>query len=330
MSRFRTLDSTLAWDTFKHYYIMILSNKGVGLNIIGELLLSYRKLHKITQKSLVEALSHYSYDFKALNTVTLSRWETGNTSPSIGKKKSILGFFASSGCLEKGPCYNEVRKRYETLHEPLSNMFGKRYQYLIGNFPDFDFNEHFSIHRLNTGERIDEHIDHLIDIETITNAPGYYNVPHTTMKAWCSHPGTLAIVCERKKQYLGHYVMLKIKSDTAEAIAYNRRSELSISESDLCLPNDTGSYYIHALYGRNPKIAALLNVHAYLHLLDNLDTIDDILIFSTRKDGVELTKDYGIKTVAQGKDETYGFKWHGMLSPVEDILFSDAVIRHAF
>jgi len=309
---------------------MIHLNKGVGLNIIGELLISYRKLHAITQQSLAEALSHHSNHFKALNSVTLSRWETGVTTPSLAKKKGILGFLSSSGCFRDETCHGKIRKRYETLSEPLSSLFGKRYQYLIGNFPDFDLSEDFSIHPLNIRDRMDEYIDHLIDIETITNAPGYYAVPHETMKTWCSYPSSLAIVCERKQQYLGHFVMFKIRNSTAEAIAYNRRSEFSISQRDLCPPDDTGSYYIHALYGRSPRIAALLNVQAYLYLLDNLDTIDKILIFSTRKDGVKLTRDYGIRTVAQGKDGHYGFEWHGMLSPVEDILFSHTVLRHAF
>jgi len=301
------------------------------VNIIGELILSYRKLHKMTQKSLVEALSQYSNDFKSLNTVTLSRWETGNTSPSVDKKRSLLAYLVSVGCLEQDSCYTLVRKRYETLLEPLTNMFSRRYQFLIGNFPDFDFDSHFSLHTLDGfGHSTDEYIDHIIDIERATNAPEYYNVSGETMKSWCRSSGTLALVCERKKQHLGHYIMLKIKSDIAEAIAHNRRSELSITTKDLCNENEQGSYYIHALYGRNPKIAALLNVHAYLHLLDNFNTIDNILIFSTRKDGVELTRDYGIKTVAKGENERYGFKWHGMLSPVEEILFSDTVTRRAF
>jgi transcriptional regulator with XRE-family HTH domain len=300
------------------------------LNIIGELLLLYRNIHTLTQKSLVERLSHYSGDFLALNTVTLSRWETGATSPSLGKKRQLLNFFASTGCLDKGPCYERVRKCYETLQEPLGSVFTRRYQYLIGNFPDFDFDQHFSIHRLNDAEGRDDSIDHLIDIETMTNVPGYYTVSRSDMKSWCHHPGTFAIVCERKKQHLGHFVMLKIKNDTAEAIAYNWRSELSITEHDLCLPHEQGSYYIHALYGRNPKIAALLNVQAYLHLFDHLRSIDNVVIFSTRKDGVELTKDYGIEMVAKGKDEKFGFQWHGMLSPVEDILFSDTVVKLVF
>ena len=138
------------------------------------------------------------------------------------------------------------------------------------------------------------------------------------------------MVCERKQQHLGHFVMLKLKTNVAEDIAYHRRSELSLSEEDFCAPSEKGTYYVHALYGCNPKIAALLNVKAYLYLFDHMEYIDKLMIFSSRTDGMLLTKDYGIREVASGKDETYGFEWHGMLSPVEDILFSDTVLKLVF
>ena len=297
-------------------------------NSIGELLLSYRKLHAMTQKDLAEKLSHFSEECKAINAVAISRWETGATEPSLKKKKIFLKFFAAEGCLKKGPCYELLRKQYEKLYASLSSVFTRRYQYLIGNSPDLGLDKNVSIHRIESGnDHMDEYLDHIIEIEKATNVPGYYTVTQETMKGWCQNPGTFAIVYERKKQHLGHFVMLKVKNSTAEAIAHNRRSELSITADDLCTPEEKGSYYIHALYGQNPKIAAHLNVEAYLFLFDHLDTIDNIVIFSSRTDGVELTKDYGIAMVAEGKDEVFGFTWKGMLSPVEDILFSDTVVK---
>ena len=67
------------------------------MNTIGKLLFEYRKQLNITQKNLVEELSHFSPNFKALNTVTLSRWETGTTTPSLNKKRILLDFFTLSG-----------------------------------------------------------------------------------------------------------------------------------------------------------------------------------------------------------------------------------------
>ena len=76
-----------------------LNLSGDQLNITGKLLHEYRILHNLIQKDLVGELSHFSNAFEALNTVTLSRWETGATSTSLHKKKSLLNFLTAKGCL---------------------------------------------------------------------------------------------------------------------------------------------------------------------------------------------------------------------------------------
>ena len=299
------------------------------MNTISKLLIEYRKYHNLTQKNLVEELSDFSVDFKALNCVTLSRWETGTTTPGLSKKRSLLNFFADKECLKDGICHDIVKDRYENLYEPLSGVFTRNYQYLIGNLPEQRTGE-YTLYTLKNFIHKKEHTEHIIDIEKATNATNYYTLIPEILEQWCAHPSSFCMICERKKQHLGHFVMVKIKNSVAKDIAHYQRSEFSLTENDFCTPNEPGTYYIHALYGRSPKIAALLNVEAYLHLFEQLQTTDNVMIFSTRTDGVLLTKDYGIKVLAKGEDEEYGFNWHGMLSPVEDILFSDTVLKLVF
>ena len=274
----------------------------------------------------MEELSHFSPNFKALNTVTLSRWETGTTTPSLNKKRILLDFFTLSGSLKSGQCYDMIKERYENLYEPLSKVFTKNYQYLIGNLPEHRTGKH-TLYSLKDFKQNKEHIEHIIDIEIATNSTGYYSLTSEIMKEWCQYSSSFCIICERKKQHLGHFIMLKIKNSVAKEIVHYKRSEFSLTKDDFCNVNENGTYYVHALYGRNPKIAAELNVKAYLHLFEHMDTVDNVMIFSSRTDGLLLTKDYGIKVIASGKDEQYGFEWHGMLSPVEDILFSDTVLK---
>ena len=299
------------------------------MNIIGLLLFEYRQLHKLTQKDLVEILSFFSDEFKAISTVTLSRWETGSTSPGLNKKKILMHFLASRGCLYAGACHDITKDRYDSLLGPLSGVFTRNYQYLIGNLPLPKAGKH-TIRSLKSMVEKREHIEHIIDIEIATNATNYYTVSPKILAEWCKNPSSFCIVCERKKQHLGHFIMLKIKTHTAEDIAHHRRSEFSLTVDDFCDPQEKGTYYVHALYGRDPNIAAELNVLAYLHLFDNMEYIDNIMIFSSRTDGLLLTKDYGIQIIDSGEDDKYGFSWYGMLSPVEDILFSDTVVKLIF
>ena len=307
----------------------IINHTGNRVNTLSRLLFEYRKLDNLTQKNLVEELSHFADDFIALNTVTLSRWETGATSPSLNKKRNLLNFFTTKECLQDGVCHDIVRDRYENLYEPLSGVFTRNYQYLIGNLPEPKRGE-LAVCSLKEFTQKQEHIEHIIDIEIATNVTDYYTLAPEIMEQWCDHPSSFCMICERKKQHLGHFVMLKIKNSVAEEIVHHKRSEFSLTKNDFCDADENGTYYVHALYGRSPKIAATLNVKAYLHLFEHMDTTDNVMIFSTRADGVLLTKDYGIKVIASGEDEQYGFKWYGMLSPVEDILFSDTVMKLVF
>jgi len=299
------------------------------MNIIGTLLFEYRKCHSLTQQCLVDELVRYSDDFNALNTVTVSRWETGTTTPSVKKKKTLLSFISDIRSISDDVCYNIVKERYENLYEPLSGMFTHNYQCLIGNLPEQKIEE-YTIHSLKDYAYSREYLEHIIDIERASHAEGYYTVTLEVLEEWCSHPASFAIICERKRQHLGHFIMFKLKNSVARDIAYFKRDKHTLTKDDFCGLHENGTYHVYALYGRSPKIAATLNVKAYLHLFEQMEHVDNVMIFSTRKDGVLLTKDYGIEIVAKGKDEKYGFDWHGMLSPVDDILYSEAVLKLVF
>ncbi len=299
------------------------------MNTIGQLLIEYRKSQGFTQQRLVNDLSSFSDDFKALNTVTLSRWETGTTSPSLGKKKTVLHFLVEKDAFSESNCHDILKDLYENLYEPLSSVFTRNYQYLIGNLPEHKTGAP-GFYRLHDFSYRREHIEHIVDIETATNATNYYSITPQRLTQWCAHPSTFAMISERKKQHLGHMIMLKLKNHVAEEIARHERSEFDIEENDFCGIYEKETYYVHALYGRSPKVAAMLNVKAYLHLFEHMQTTDNVMIFSSRTDGVLLTKDYGIEIIAQGEDEEYGFDWYGMMSPVEDILFSDTVLKLVF
>ena len=299
------------------------------MNTISALLSEYRKYQNLTQQSLVDELLHYSDEFKSLNTVTLSRWETGTTSPSLKKKRILLKFITATRCKDDDACYDIVKKLYENLQQPISTIFTRNYQYLIGNIPE-QKTEEYTIHSLSDDAYAGDYLGHIVDIEKASQAEGYYTTTPDTLKEWCSHPASFAIICERKRQHLGHFILLKLKNSVAEDIAYYKRDKRFLTQEDFCDVNEKGTYYVHAFYGSSPKIAAMLNVQAYLHLFERKEHTDNMMILSTRKDGVLLTKDYGIKMVAKGKDKEYGFNWHGMLSPVEDVLFSDTVLKLIF
>ena len=300
------------------------------MSVIGRLLCMIRQEHGLTQEQFVHELATLSSEFKALNAVTLSRWETGATSTSFKKKRELFKIFALQGWLQKNPCHEFVRNRFENLCAHLVKIFDHNYQTLIANVPKLRIGlDEYDLHDLQ--QRTENYFyENIIDIERASNPGGYYAVTPGSLQKLCRYSSSFSLVCERKKQHLGHFVMFKLNNEDARDLVHNQINENDISRDNLCGNTEKGTYYIHALYGVNPTIAALLNTHAYLYLFDNMDTIDNIAIFSSRIDGMRLAKAYGIKTVASGKNTEHDFSWHGMQSPVEEILFSDTVLKLIF
>jgi transcriptional regulator with XRE-family HTH domain len=298
--------------------------------VIGEFLRLVRREHGLTQEQFVEQLSATVKEFKALNTVTLSRWETGTTSPSYKKKRELLKFCANQGWQSGGSCSDFVRNRFEQLSKPLSGIFQHNYKTLIANVPTLRVPlEEYNLVDLGQAENLD-YFEHIVDIETASNPDGYYRVTPEQLRRLCHHPASFSVLCERRKQHMGHFAMFKLTNEAAQRLVHRKLDENMVAEEHLCPPEVRGSYYIHALYGINPTMAALVNARAYLFLFDNKELIDNIAIFSSRPDGMRLARSYGIKTVARGKHKECGFVWYGMLSPVEDILFSDTVLKLIF
>jgi transcriptional regulator with XRE-family HTH domain len=300
------------------------------MSIIGRFLRLLRHEQGLTQEQFVENISFSGKEFEALNAVTVSRWETGTTSPSYKKKRELFKFCINKGWLEEGLCRNFIRERFENLCKPLAGVFRHNYQSLIANVPKLRIP--LDEYELQDLQQQNEPFcyEHIVDIETASNPSGYYTISPAALQRICHAPGSFSLLCERKKQHLGHFIMFKLKNERAQQLVHNQLNENLVTVDDLCDTEDFGSYYIHALYGVNPTIAALVNARAYLYLLDHQKNIDNVVIFSSRADGMRLARAYGIKVVAKGQNREYGFTWYGMQSPVEDILFSDTVLKLIF
>jgi len=299
------------------------------VSIIGKLIYTYRKEYGITQDALVEELSGFSPDLKKLNTVTLSRWETGTTSPGDSKKKTLLKFIVNRDHTKNTCVHTMLQERFRLLAEATSSGLPGANEHLVGKHPLFD-NAHDCIDLLSVSTEKEIFLEQILDIEKATHTSGYCRLSIQQIEQYLQFPSTFAVVCKHKKHYLGHFIMLKIKPETAAAIAHNQRSKYDIRADELCSTEETGSYIILAVYASNVHYAMLMKTEAYLFLLDNVATVKDLVIFSTRTDGKIMSRNYGIKQLAEGIDAQYGFKWFGMLSPVEDILFSDTVLKLIF
>ena len=300
------------------------------MSIFGNILYQSRQLQKQTQQQFITEISQFNEEFFALNTVTLSRWENGTTETSLYRKRLILKYFLSKGLFNIEAFSTLILKRYSALYTPLSKTFQHNYQSVIHNLPQLRIGleeyDKFSLSKYSESFQL----QHIIDIEVASHAPMYYQNSTEKLLKLVSHPASYSLVIEKNHQHFGHFIMYKVPQEISKKIINYELKERDLAYSDLCPKQESGDYYIHAFYGVNPMMAAMLNVETYLHLFKNISTINNIVIFSSRKDGVRLAKAYGIEMVESGEDLHYGINWNGMLSPVEDILFSDTVLKLVF
>lgn len=297
------------------------------MKVIAELLYRYRDMTTMTQSELADELREYSDQFSALNIVTLSRWENSVTKPGLKKQQTLLKFLFSKGCFSNIECQNIIKERYGHLQEGLEKAFDRQFKSQIGNFPEADSFNH-TLHSLKTHPNREYLFDLIVQIERASNPEGApYSVTPEMLAQWCEHPGTFAYICEAHEQHAGHYILLKLKSAVADDIVYQRRDRSSITLNDLCGPEEKGSYLTLTLFARSGKVAAWLNIQHYLHLAEQIDTIENITIFSRREDTVPMTRTYGTKLVASGIDENDGQKWYGLSASIEDVLFSETVVE---
>ena len=299
------------------------------MNFFGQLLYTYRDTHRLTQEQCVSDMMHFSDTFSKLNTVTFSRWETGSTSPGTPKKQQVLKYLFSKGFFNDREVKAMLKERYTNFEAYLEKAFRKQYRSMIGNFPEQHQSER-TLYHLNNYKYKQKHLEHIINIGASMTVEGYYTLSVEQLEAWCSYPSTFAIVSDYHGQHAGHYIILKIKNDVAEDIAFHRKSPLTLSKNDFCAVEEKGTCFVFTFYARSPKIAAWLIVEHYRYFVQNSEFIDNVMIYTTRDDTMLATKNYGIKIVQSGKDPEYGVNWVGMLSPLEDILFSSKVVGEIY
>jgi len=311
-----------------HFLVKYTNQKRKGkMKTIAQLLRQYRDLKDLKQMELVDDLIRYSDRFSGLNIVTLSRWETEKTKPGLKKKQALLKFLFSRGCFTSTACRNMIRERYGYLQEGLEKTFDRQFKHLIGNYPESD-SVKYTIRSLKEHPDKDVYFQQIIEIERASNpVKKSYSITPKMIAKWCGHSSSFAIVCESNSQHTGHYILLKLKNAVAEDIIFHRKDFFSIGIDDFCSKEEKGTYVTLTLYARSAKVAALLNIQHYYHLVDHIHTINKIAIFSRREDTVPMTKDYGIHLAASGFDKKDGYKWYGLSAPLEDILFSDTVVE---
>ena len=250
----------------------------------GHYLKECRKNFGLTQEELVEAL--YTTDpelFGSLDASALSKWERGVSQTSYRKMGMILRYFQQQSGMPL-PCIDD--------QDPQSAERGlceQAMRYLLGTPPrhlviDLHMDrlqaEHFSIIPLRQFERMDELLEiHQNLHENLTPPHDRLSIEQT--REWALHPESLFYVILYKRTLLGFFFSLRIRPERFESIMEMtlRKNELRID--DLARPGEKASVLILSFFALDSRMASLLLLRLYAHLIAHQREIRELGLVST-------------------------------------------------
>ena len=254
----------------------------------SDYLKSCREHNHLTQEELVHALYDYDVDnFEGLDANTLSKWERAITHPKASKKVKVIKYFQNLTGLAL-PCLNKNTVReVETLicESGIENLTGNAKE-LILNFPSASMQlEDFSLYPVRDSERIDTLLSLNMDIHLSTNST-YTQISQEQFKTWALHPSNFFMVCEYKEGFAGLFFTIRLKPEVFEKIMHFKMKKSELSTQDFASYDEIGCNFMLSFYALNQKVASLLFIRYYAHIIANQENITQIGAL-TRSDEVK-------------------------------------------
>lgn len=292
---------------------------------------SCREHNALTQEELVNSLYSYNIElFEGLDTSTLSKWERGITHPKAAKQVSIIKYFQK----ETGvvlPCWDTytIQEAEERICQAgVKNLLGKSKQ-LVLNFPSnmMQFND-FKVYPVRHSERIDTLLDINMDLHKNANHP-FAQISLEQFTSWSLHPSNLFFICEYKDNILGLFFSLRLKPEVFQKIINFeiKKSELSIE--DFASFDEIGSNFMLSFYALNDKVATMLFIRYYAHLIANQTRIKEIGVITTLDDVKRVVHNMNLEEansmIADDEIELKSYK-----QSLSNVLVSQNVVKMLF
>lgn len=242
-----------------------------------------REKNNLTQEQLVHAL--YSYDiehFESLDTGTLGKWERSITQPKASKQVSIIKYFQNQTGAAL-PCWDSysIEETEDLICKAgMRNLIGKRKK-LILDFPSEMMGiDDFKIYPVRNFERMDVLMGINMDLHKSANKE-YAQINIEQFKEWALHPSNLFLACEYKDGFLGLFFTIRLKPDIFDKLLNFEIKKNDITVDDFASFGEMGCNYMLSFYALNHKVATMLFIRYYAHLIANQKSIAEIGVVTT-------------------------------------------------
>lgn len=289
----------------------------------NEYLKSCRKQYEFTQEELVQELYNFSDVFVGLDVRTLSRWEHGDTKPTAAKQIIIIQRFQKSST-HIFPCFhNQKNVEEELCRVGISNLIGKSKEHIV-NFPS----NIFSIDTINISHiRSHEDLSLVLEmpqsiIEGLTS--NYFAITQEHLKAWALHPGNLFLVAQNNSDFIGMFFSLRLKPNSFKKVIAFEMKVTELSDKDFADFEEEACNMPFSFFAYNDKVASLLFLRYYAHLISNQDTIIEVGTTPLLEGGKKLVEKMHLKHI-ENKEALSSYS-----APIEDVLINEEVLKMIF
>ena len=293
----------------------------------NEYLKTCRQKYNFTQEELVQELYNFSDSFAGLDIRTLSRWEKGSTKPTAAKQVIIVELFQKYST-HIFPCfYNQENIEEELCRVGIGNLIGNSKEHII-NFPTNIFKaDDINISHIRSYEDIDLILSmpHSI-IEGLTS--NYFQITTKHLKEWSLHPSNLLLVAHSNSDFLGMFFTLRLKPESFKKLISFEMNLIELVDRDFATPDEEACNFPFAFFAYNDRVAILLYLRYYAHLIANQDTIVEVGTTPLLESGKKLVEKIHLKHIEDKKLESGTLSSYS--APIEDVLINEDVLKMIF
>ncbi len=263
-----------------------------------------RVSHAYTQEELVHALYLFDLEnFSGLDTTTLSKWERGVTQPRILKQVSIIQYFQSI-TEEAFPCFQDYseEKIVDNICEAgMRNIIAEsKSKKLILDFPSSMMSiDDLKVYPLRNFEMIEKVVKMNTYLDKNFNKD-LTELQSEDFKKWALFSGSTFLVCEYGEEIMGLLFVLKLKQPVFDKIINGEIMEKALREEDFAAHGEQGSSYILSFFALNDKVASMLFVRYYAHLIAEQRFIYEVGVATMMEDAQKLIESIDLPYYTSG------------------------------
>lgn len=226
------------------------------------------------------------------------------------------------------PClYNQKNIEKNLCKIGIENLIGNSKEHIM-NFPDNIFSlKNINICQIYSHDNIDFilHISQLIFKGLTSN---YFNLDVDNLKTFSLDYSNSFLIAEIDNQFLGMFFSLRLKLQSFNKLLTFEMSVDQLTDEDFANYEEEASIFLVSVFAYNEKIAMLLYIKFYAHIIANQNTIINIGTTTLLNGGKKLVEKMHLLHL---RDKKYKGKLLSAYSAsLEEVLLNEDILKIIF